>query len=223
MSSHEIQEVRDSGPPRNYLIQAIHRVVANPFVYDIAQRLAGVRKTQQVMRNLLSDLRLEDASVLDIGGGTGLSRDLLPATARYACLDNDPQKLEGFRAKNPNAMAIEGSATQMPIGTGKYDLAIICAVTHHLTDEEVAAAVDETARVLRPSGHLLFLDALWVPSRVRGRLLWKLDRGSNPRTFEALHAAFTRRFSVVKERRWVVHHAYVGWLLSPLPAAAKGN
>ena len=207
-------------PQRHWALNVIHRIVAIPVIYDAAQLVAGARQTRNVLRNLVADLPLETASVLDIGGGTGLLRALFPPATRYTCLDNDPQKLGGFRAKNPDCAAIEGSSTSIPGENETYDLAIICAMTHHLSDEDLHATVAEAARILRPDGHLLFLDALWEPGRLRGRILWRLDRGSNPRTYDALHAAFTRRFKIVKESRWAVHHAYVGWLLANGQAAA---
>jgi ubiquinone/menaquinone biosynthesis C-methylase UbiE len=70
---------------------------------------------------------------------------------------------------NPDCAAIEGSSTSIPGKDGSYDLVIICAMTHHLSDEDLQAPVDEAARVLRPAGHLLFLDALWELRRLRGR------------------------------------------------------
>jgi SAM-dependent methyltransferase len=211
-----LEKSESPGPEakRQWVLNVIHRFVAIPAIYDAAQIVAGVRQTRAVLKNLVADLPLETVSVLDIGGGTGLLRALFPAKTRYTCLDNDPQKLRGFRAKNPDCAAIEGSSTRIPARDGTFDLAIICAMTHHLADDDLRATVDEAARVLRPEGHLLFLDALWEPRRLRGRILWRLDRGDHPRTYDALREAFTRRFTIVKESRWAVHHAYVGWLLA---------
>jgi hypothetical protein len=64
-------------------------------------------------------------------------------------------------------------------------------------------------RILDEDGYLLFLDALWKPSRFISRLLWKLDRGSFPHTEEALLSALSAHGEIVKIERYQIYHRYV--------------
>jgi len=146
--------------------------------------------------------------VLDVGGGTGLSRPLLSAEWRYCCLDPDPLKLEGFRSKFPRDQCLEASGCEIPFSDSSFDLCLMNAVTHHLTDEEMRKSFAEVSRVLKPSGSFLIMDAIWNPSNLRGRFLWSCDRGSFPKTEEVLQSHLAQHFSIARKRLWKVHHEY---------------
>jgi hypothetical protein len=69
--------------------------------------------------------------------------------------------------------------------------------------------------VLQVTGMLVLLDAIWEPSRWIGRLLWRYDRGANPRSGEALARALQRHFIAEYEDRFVVFHEYLLWVGRP--------
>jgi SAM-dependent methyltransferase len=189
------------------MISLIHKLVAIPWFYDLSQWLAGASQNRKVFREEFSPLP-EKGCVLDVGGGTGLSRLLLPMGWKYFCLDPDPQKLEGFRAKFPDDEAVQASACEIPLDDESFDLCIMIAVSHHLTDEEFRFALSEIKRLLRPRGKFMLMDAVWNSANLRGRFLWALDRGSYPKTREFLQSRLGACFSIQSIRNWKVHHEY---------------
>ncbi len=185
----------------------IHHLVSLPAIYDLSQKLAGGDFSQAVLKKELSILP-KTGSALDVGGGTGLIRPLLPNTWKYTCLDNDPQKLSGFQKKFPSEKTIQASATKIPKPNNTYDLCILSAVSHHLQSSELDCALKEISRVLRPNGQLLFLDALLNPENVAGKILWALDRGSFPRAFNDLRRHLENDFVITRSKTWKALHEY---------------
>jgi len=185
----------------------MHRIAANAWVYDQIQRLAG---NQLVLGKLGCELsRLDPRVVVDVGGGTGAIWNSLKPSCRYICIDLEMPKLRGFRSKLPEGLAIVGDATLMPIDRGCADVVLCKSVTHHLTDSQLEQSLSESQRVLRPGGHFLLFDAVWSPKRLAGRILWKLDRGSYPRTAEQLREKLESRFRVVQWEKFAIYHEYV--------------
>jgi len=118
-------------------------------------------------------------------------------------------KLRGFRSKNPRGLAVLCDATRMGIATGSANVVVCIAVVHHLTDEMVEQTLDEALRVLKTEGKIVLLDAVMNRDRLAGRVLWKLDRGSYPRTAEQLREKLARRFRVVHWEKFAIYHEYV--------------
>jgi SAM-dependent methyltransferase len=185
----------------------IHKLVAIPWFYDLCQFLAGGSVSRKVFREEFVVLPAMGC-VLDVGGGTGLSRPLLPMGWKYFCLDPDPQKLDGFRAKFPDDEAVQASACEIPLANESFDLCIMIAVSHHLTDEAFRLSLSEIKRLLRPGGKFMLMDAVWNPENVRGRFLWYLDRGSYPKSRDELAVQLGKFFAIESTRLWKVHHEY---------------
>ena len=66
--------------------------------------------------------------------------------------------------------------------------------------------VDELARVTQRQ--LVFVDALRT-SRLASRILWSIDRGSHPRSYEELVGRLTSRFATVQAEAFTVRHSYL--------------
>lgn len=200
--------VRTVRPLHRMITRVLHRIVARPQVYDAVQWLVGasaMRRRMSVQIARLAPLRV----VIDVGGGTGAGKEALSADCTYVCLDIDPLKIQGFVQKNPGERGVVADATRMPLPDASVDAIILMFVAHHLADDLLDAFMREAVRVLRPDGHLVFADPLWEPGRWAGRVLWKYDRGSFPRTSAALRGALAKHFEITHWEEFAVWHAYV--------------
>lgn len=189
------------------LKKILHRIVAIPFIYDLLQTLVGAKVIRKRLKQRLSGIP-QGGFVVDIGGGTGLNRVLFD-NIRYVCLDNDPVKLSGFSQKLVDGHPILGDASQMPIQTSSVDVVICSFVVHHLPDDIFPKFVQEALRILKPTGQLVILDPVWAPKRMIGRLLWKYDRGSFPRTAQTLHDTLARYGQEVHWEEFAILHRYI--------------
>src|SRR3954471_19450198 len=92
----------------------LKKIVSNPSVYDMAQKIAGREQNYRRLMPLLN--RAKGELLLDIGAGTGEITRILHASTRYIWLDNDPEKLRGFLSKRPDGLAILGDVPRIPLG-----------------------------------------------------------------------------------------------------------
>lgn len=190
------------------IIQSLaHRLVAHPFVYDLVQQAVGIKKIQARIATHIPALT-QNANVVDIGGGTGIERTQFSVGVRYICLDIDKQKLDGYAAKFGADNAIQADGTYLPLQDKCADFTLMIFVTHHIRDIFLDQLIAENARVLKPTGTCLFVDPVWQPNRSVGRLLWRYDRGSYPRSFDNLHQKIAKHFSNVAFERFAVLHEY---------------
>jgi ubiquinone/menaquinone biosynthesis C-methylase UbiE len=196
----------DAPPPR-MLTRLIHRIVANPGVYDLVQFLAGASVARERVARQMRKLG-PAPRIADVGGGTGAGRQAVGSRAAYVCLDIDPVKVRGFVKKYPDDFAVVADATRMPLADRSLDAVIFMFVAHHLDDELLRAFVREAARVLKSDGVLVFVDPLWAPRRWLGRLLWRFDRGSRPRTGGQLSEFISAHFEIVHVEWFAVWHEY---------------
>jgi len=193
------------------LTRFFHRFVAHPRVYDWVQYALGYPITRARLRPYLA--RMGEGWVLDAGAGTGETASLLPPAARYLWLDSDPRKLRGFRAKTLSSPALLGDAAHIPLRSKSVDHGICLALTHHLPDRALPALFSELARVIR--GRLLFLDPVEKKPAMFSGLLWRYDRGSYPRSAQALGEALQGSFEIEHAERYAILHHY--WLCLARP------
>jgi ubiquinone/menaquinone biosynthesis C-methylase UbiE len=189
------------------MIEILHKIAAQPWIYDRIQTLAGRERVFQRMLRLTSTIPAK--TVVDLGGGTGAWRKLWPTDCRYICLDIELPKLRGFRSKVPSGLAVLSDATRMCIASGSVDVMLCVAVAHHLTDKMLDQVLDETLRVLPVGGQLVLLDAVYNRGIWVGRTLWALDRGAHPRTAEELRKKVEDKFRIAHWEKFAIYHEYV--------------
>jgi len=193
--------------PTTAIIEMCHKIAAHPWIYDRIQILAG--REQVLKRVLRKTATLRAETVVDVGGGTGAWRRLWPAGCRYICLDIEMPKLRGFRSKVPAGLAVLSDASSMSIAAASADVVTCIALMHHLPDAMLEQVFEEALRVLRVGGHLILLDPVISRERWVGRILWRLDRGSYPRTAEELRKKLESRFKITHWERDAMYHEYV--------------
>jgi SAM-dependent methyltransferase len=198
------------------LKRLLHDLVARPAVYDAVQRALGASLVHRRLA-ALERTRHPTGWTLDLGGGTGRLAALSGDATRYVCLDMDIARLRRFRQRQVPGHAIVADATELPIASGAIDTVLCTSVTHHLEDDRLAALVRESRRVLGPDGRLVLLDPVWAPRRWIGRVLWRYDLGSHPRTSETLRRSIEVHFDLVRWKEFAVLHRYVIAIGIPRP------
>ena len=192
----------------------LHAVASQPAVYDQIQLLAGSASVHGHLRRHLMG-HGPGGWLVDVGGGTGLPVDLRPDGSQYLCLDLDPVKLRGFLRKDPSGLAVRADGGRLPIQSRSVDLVLCKSVSHHLNTKVLVGLFAECARILKPNGRFLFVDAIWAPKRWRGRMLWRYDRGSYHRNEETLRQLLVADFVVSDWEHFAVHHEYALAVASP--------
>ena len=128
-------------------------------------------------------------------------------------LDEDPLKLQGFRARDTGDPALLGDATHLGIANRCVEVTLCSGLSHHLSDDEVSRLFVELARVTKDK--LVFLDAVDDPSSRVSRILWSADRGSYPRTEERLLELLGRNFAIESHERFKPAHTFVLCVCQP--------
>lgn len=97
------------------------------------------------------------SSALDAACGTGRhTRYLLSRGHRVIGIDSSPEMLDKARRRVPEAELRAGDLAALPIDTATVDLAVCALALTHA--REIAPAIAELARTLRPDGHLILSD-----------------------------------------------------------------
>jgi SAM-dependent methyltransferase len=141
-------------------------------------------------------------AALDVGCGTGA---FLPVLERYADHVVGVEPL----AATQNPQIVPGEAERLPFDHATFDLAIALDVLEHVDDRR---AIDELARVVRPSGWLV----LTVPAFPS---LWseRDTRAGHRRRYQRRHLT-----GLLESRQFdVVETAYYQFLLFPLLVASR--
>lgn len=187
------------------LVRILERIVANPWIYDGIQRMAGREENYRRLIPFL--MRAKGELLLDAGAGTGEITRILDPTIRYVWLDNDTQKLSGFRRKCERGLAVLGDVTRIPLAQSSVHTALCVALSHHLTDLELNELFSGLSRVCR--NQLIFLDAIEERSSPISNLMWRYDRGSYPRTPKYLTNMLMQHFAVEETQRYNIYHHYL--------------
>ena len=180
-----------------------HALVSIPAVYDLVQNLAGQQKLAARLRQTLTSLPA--GRMVDVGSAGGGMADRLGIAPVY--VDIDVRPLLARRHRVPAARLVGADGCRMPFPAGGFDTAICLFVSHHLSDAELALFVEELARVT--SGALFFVDAVRNDARWISRLMWRYDRGRNPRTKTQILAALCAGFELADVSDFTTYHQYV--------------
>jgi SAM-dependent methyltransferase len=119
---------------------------------------------EELLDRAIADLGLRpDATVLDLGAGTGkLTRLLVPRFARVVAVEPDGAMRDVLEAVVPGAESKAGSAAAIPLRDGEVDAVFSAEAFHWFASDETVA---EIARVLRPNGALVLLWSIFGEKR----------------------------------------------------------
>ncbi len=105
-------------------------------------------------------LELADATVVDLGCGTGELIDRVAQQAALAVGIDIKSTLKRATEERPNTTAqfIAGQAQQLPLAANSVDAVLFIASFHHIPFDEMNVALRETARILRTGGHAFIVE-----------------------------------------------------------------
>ncbi len=175
-----------------------------PAVFDAVARRFHSPELQREMRQLLAPAPGE--SVLDAASGTSQLFHLV-TPAEYYGIDLDADRVRLAARRHPLARVAASDASRLALRDGRFDAVLASGLFHHVDDATAGRILEEFARVLKPGGRLVVLDAIW-PTRwynavgFVGRLA---DDGRHVRWSEEYLRLFSRRFRVATLRflnRW---------------------
>jgi ubiquinone/menaquinone biosynthesis C-methylase UbiE len=99
----------------------------------------------------------EPLSLLDIGCGTGQSRQIYIQHCRsYIGVDLSAEAIQIARSRFPDSAFIRADACKMPFGDASYDAVAFSSVLHHIDD--YTQALVEARRLLKPGGRVFAFD-----------------------------------------------------------------
>lgn len=126
-------------------------------LYDRGLKATEENGLREMRRELLSQA---SGRTVDLGAGTGVNLDLFPAAvSELVMAEPDPHMIKQLRAKaagRGGVEILEASAQELPFADDSFDTAVFTLVLCTVPDP--AAALRETARVLKPGGRLLFIE-----------------------------------------------------------------
>jgi ArsR family transcriptional regulator len=130
----------------------------------------------------------DEWTVADLGCGTGaVAADLAPRVHKVIAVDQSAEMLRAARrrlGKRANVEIHEARLEALPVADGTCDAALVVLVLAYL--EEPAAALREAARILRPGGRLVVVEAARHGDEALRRRMGQRTPGFEPDALAAL-------------------------------------
>lgn len=145
-------------------------------IYDRAMKSTEEAGMREIRRETLAVAR---GRTIDIGAGTGLNVELYPeGVTELVLAEPDEHMLNRLRPKVPtwgrDVDVAQAPADRLPFEDDSFDTAVFTLVLCTVPDP--AAALKETARVLKPGGELLFVEHVRSPEPGLARWQDRLER-----------------------------------------------
>jgi ubiquinone/menaquinone biosynthesis C-methylase UbiE len=146
----------------------------------------------------------QPVSVLDVGCGTGklLRRaNIYWPEAQLIGVDPANGMIEMAKRLTPDATFFTGMAEVLPLEDASVDLALSTSSFHHWQDQ--AAGIREIARVLRPGGYFVLVDASFPDWLVRVFRLKRFHSPAQLRTLFIQAGLHVQMQQTLAWRRWL--------------------
>jgi ubiquinone/menaquinone biosynthesis C-methylase UbiE len=188
-------------------MMALARILENPKFFGFSQKLNPFTVSlyaRFAKRNIAAGA---DQTVLDIGCGLGVYRNLFRA-GRYTGVDINPEYVAyAQRVYGDGFFVMDAGCLQFKDAT--FTQAISIATCHHLDNATVQLMAREAMRVLKPQGALHIIDPVLPVSRpaLVKNVVFRSDRGRFQRTLEEMGdlLASVARIAKVDLRRGLLH------------------
>jgi len=163
---------------------------------------------------MFAGLNLNGLNVLDAMCGSGQTTEYLIAHgANVTGLDISDEVIEQFQTRWTNANAVNRSLLDSGLADSSFDCVVVVGGLHHI-HPNVKRAVTELHRVLKPGGHLCFMEphSGSFPDLVR-RVWYRCDRFFSDNEASIDVARLQRDFHAQFELKRVQHLGNVAFLL----------
>jgi len=161
-------------------------------------------RAHQATLALAAGIVHQPVSVLDVGCGTGklLRRaNTYWPEAQLIGVDPASSMIEMAKRLTPNATFSTGMAEALPLPDASVDLALSTTSFHHWQDQ--AAGIREIARVLRPGGYFILVDASFPDWLVRVFRLKRFHSPAQLRTLFIQAGLHVQMQQTLAWRRWL--------------------
>ncbi|BCT66722.1 methyltransferase domain-containing protein [Nitrosospira sp. NRS527] len=132
-------------------------------LYDAFLAAAGTGLRAASLAQLPQQPRQGGLNILISGIGTGLDLPYLPPGHAYAGLDLTAAMLERAKPRigNLHLNLVRGDSMALPFASASFDYVVLHLILAIVPDAR--SCLRETARVLKPGGHVLILDKFLKP------------------------------------------------------------
>lgn len=191
-------------------------LLSHQVVYDALQNVMGAKG---IRTELVSEFVRPQANdnILDIGCGTGIMLQYLPASIGYWGYDISKEYIDAAKKRYSGAVNFKcgvltrGMLAELP----KFDVVLAIGVLHHLEDEEARELFSLAYEALKEGGRLVTLDPCFANGQNPiARYLIGKDRGQNVREAEGYRAlaaySFSKIHGVLRHRAWI---PYTHWIM----------
>lgn len=157
------EQTKDQTKWDSYGLETLEAIRRDPSAYVIEESpLAGLAEWPAIERAIAP---LEGRRILELGCGRGrFSVWMAKRGALVTAVDVGPNLIAAARLiAETNGVAATftlADITSLPFEDGSFDTVVGIAVLHHLAKVDMAAAVREAARVLRPGGVAVFREPI---------------------------------------------------------------
>jgi ubiquinone/menaquinone biosynthesis C-methylase UbiE len=155
--------------------------------YELFQKsLGGDNSRKWLAENIWKPRSGE--TIVDIGCGSGLILEHLPADIKYLGIDISAQYIRSARKRfSARGTFFLGTARDLVNQDGSHfgsaDLVLCNGLLHHLSDGEALEILELSKRIMKSNGRLVCLEATFLARQTRlSRWIVSTDRGRHVRT-----------------------------------------
>jgi SAM-dependent methyltransferase len=183
------------------ILDQMRSLLDSAYLFNLLERVAGVGA---VRKRIIKDFvaPFDEASILDIGCGTGAILDHLPNNINYVGFDISYKYINYAEKKYKNrgkfyCKSITDDINLLP--ESSFDFVISFGVIHHLSDDEALILIKKAKNYLKNGGVFITIDPVYVDNQSAfSRLLIDNDRGEYVRDTEGHMSLFLDIFDKTK-------------------------
>lgn len=164
----------------------IDQILSHPAVYRAWQAPFVKQKLAPFLAN--SSIGPDDR-VIDVGCGPGTNAGVF-APRGYVGADLSPEYIDSARERFPEHQFEVWDITKPGPDLGRFDVALVNSVFHHLSDVETVTVLSALPDFLNPGAPIHIIDLVMPADRSVARSLAKLDRGDFPRSLDHWRSLF---------------------------------